>query len=133
MTSKKSMMSDPLVTGDVPVPTDTLFKTPVAKTAPGKDVKQSATSNSTKTKTNTKVDSTSEEHFARFEDIKKYYRTTSGSKQVKVYMPSEIQRTLKSKAASQDKSLTQFIMQLVLEHGLTDREIKDAYDSTRND
>lgn len=42
-------------------------------------------------------------------------------------MPRALQIKLKSKAAAENMTLSQFLLNLILSQGLTDQEIKEAY------
>lgn len=63
----------------------------------------------------------------RFEDIKAYYLNFDRKKQISTYMPRALQIKLKSKAAAENMTLSQFLLNLILSQGLTDQEIKEAY------
>ncbi|WP_054665577.1 MULTISPECIES: hypothetical protein [Lacticaseibacillus] len=119
-TKRKSLKDNPMVVGNgIP---DTLFGKPATGVAAPAPEKAAA------------VEEKDEKQvkLTRFEDIRAFYASTKGTKQVKVYMPAEIQSAIKAKAAQQGQSMTEFVLHLILEHALTDREIKDAYDKAMN-
>ncbi|MEJ6401213.1 hypothetical protein [Nicoliella lavandulae] len=73
------------------------------------------------------------EHKLRsFSSIKDYYLKTKDYKQYTIYLPPEIQSKLKSKAIEDDESVSDVIKELVINHYLSDKDIKDAYDRGYN-
>lgn len=115
-TKRKSLKDNPMVAGNgMP---DTLF----GNRAEAQDKTE------TQVEKQPVVKESKPTRLTRFEDIRAFYAKTKGTKQVKVYMPAEIQSAIKAKAAQQGQSMTEFMLHLVLDHALNDREIKDAYD-----
>lgn len=63
----------------------------------------------------------------KFDKIKGFYRSSEGGKQFSYYLPTELQKQLKKHATMEDKSISKVLEDLLLDHYLTDQEIKQAY------
>lgn len=65
----------------------------------------------------------------KIEDIISYYKNFKGGKQVSIYLPEEIHRMVKMKAAQDDRNMKDVMKDLILDNYLTESEIKEAYRS----
>lgn len=63
-------------------------------------------------------------------DIKEFYFKTKGGKQLSTYLPNEIHKAVKAKAARQETSISEIYKNFVLNDYLTDEEIREAYKSS---
>ncbi|GLB47417.1 hypothetical protein WR164_13960 [Philodulcilactobacillus myokoensis] len=90
---------------------DTLFKSETVKKQP-------------KSKANQKPKET---RLTRFSKIKDFYLKSNSKKQFSIYLPEELQKQMKAKSVADGMSISDVIKRLILDHYLTDAEIKDAY------
>ena len=119
MATRKKLTDNALATSDG-MPLDALFGGPKST---------ANVANPTDKKTKNAVP---EPRPTRFDDIRNYYKDSPRGKQLKVYVPADLQSAVKAKAAQNDKSMSEFLIGLIVDHALSDRELKDAYDKARD-
>lgn len=75
-----------------------------------------------------KTEEPKEQKLRTFASIRDFFKNDKEIKQYSYYLPPELQNKLKAKAIEDDKSVSDVIRSLVMEHFLTDEDIKDAYE-----
>ncbi|MBT9670580.1 hypothetical protein GPK34_00815 [Secundilactobacillus kimchicus] len=107
---------------------DTLFGNEKVESQPDKDKEGSEKETASPNNGKKEHKAYEEERMRTYADVREYYKKYAGGKQYSIYLPVELQKKLKLKAAEEDINLSQLMLRLIVDHGLSDVELKSAYD-----
>lgn len=70
---------------------------------------------------------TSDSRLVKIDAIKKFFKKPQNTKQYSVYLPEALQKRIKKQAIIEERSLSDVMTDLFMEHYLSNEEIKEAY------